>query len=207
MRTFSVNAVQGRVGMFLASFAMTAMAMAQDHAHAVEHASPSVVQDVKAGAAPAIVTLVVFALVFAILATLVWPKILGGLNERANKIADEIEAAEMARKQAKDALDEYQKSLSEARAEAQRMIEQARSQQLAVAATEKAKLESELSKERERAMKDIEAAKRAAVAELYKETAVLATTLASKILKRNINAADQAQLIEESLGQMQSMRN
>ena len=43
--------------------------------------------------------------------------------------------------------------------------------------------------------------------ELYAESAVLATTIASKILKRNITAADHQQLIQESLGQMQGMRN
>jgi F-type H+-transporting ATPase subunit b len=162
---------------------------------------------VKEGAVAAVATIVVFTLVFAILAVKVWPTIGKALDERANKIRDEIEAAEMARKQAKDSLDEYQAKLAEARAEAQRMIDQAKSQQLAVAASEKAKLEAELSKERERALRDIEAAKRAAVAELYSQSAVLATTLASKILKRNINTSDHQQLIEESLGQMQGMRN
>lgn len=162
---------------------------------------------VQQGLAPAITALVVFSLVFAVLAGKVWPTISKGLDERANKIRDEIEAAEMARKQAKESLDEYQQKLQEARAEAQRMIDQAKSQQLAMAASEKAKLEAELSKERERALKDIEAAKRAAVAELYSQSAVLATTLASKILKRNITTSDHQQLIEESLGQMQGMRN
>lgn len=174
-----------------------------DHAHEKVEAIPTVQQ----GLAPAITALVVFSLVFAVLAVKVWPLISKGLDERANKIRDEIEAAEMARKQAKESLDEYQAKLAEARAEAQRMIDQAKSQQLAVAASEKAKLEAELSKERERALRDIEAAKRAAVGELYSQSAVLATTLASKILKRNINTTDHQQLIEESLGQMQGMRN
>lgn len=174
-----------------------------DAAHEAVGAIPTQPQ----GIASAVTALVVFALVFAVLATKVWPTIATALDERANKIRDEIEAAELARKQAKEALEEYQKNLSEARAEAQRMIEQAKSQQLAVAAAEKAKLEAELAKERERAMRDIEAAKRAAVSELYAQSAVLATTIASKILKRSITSSDHQQLIEESLGQMQGMRN
>ena len=172
-------------------------------AHEKVEAIPSLQQGLWTG----VTALVVFTIVFAVLALKVWPTISRGLDERANKIRDEIEAAEMARKQAKQSLDEYQMKLQEARTEAQRMIDQAKSQQLAMAASEKSKLEAELSKERERALRDIEAAKRAAVAELYSQSAVLATTLAGKILKRNITTSDHQQLIEESLGQMQGMRN
>lgn len=159
------------------------------------------------GLVAAIVALAVFSLVFAVLAVKVWPNISRGLDERANKIRDEIEAAEMARKQAKDALDEYQSKLAEARAEAQRMIEQAKSQQLTVAAELKAKADAELTAMRSQAMRDIESAKKAAVSELYAQSATLATMLAGKILKRNINAQDHQALIEESLGQLQGMKN
>jgi F-type H+-transporting ATPase subunit b len=159
------------------------------------------------GAAPKLAALVVFGIVFAVLASGAWPKIAKGLADRENKLRSEIEAAELARKQAKEALEEYQQSLQQARAEAQRMIDQAKSQQLAVAASEKAKLEAELAKERERALRDIEAAKKAAVGELYNQSAALATTLAGKILKRNITPSDHQQLIDESLVQMQGLRN
>lgn len=195
---------------FVLAMAMpVAMAFAGEPEHGAAHNGPQAgaAATPQEGVASAVTALVVFGLVFAILAVKVWPAISGALDQRANKIRDEIEAAELARKQAKEALEQYQKNLSEARAEAQRMIEQAKSAQLAVAATEKAKLESELAKERERAMRDIEAAKRAAVSELYAQSAVLATTIASKILKRNITSSDHQQLIEESLGQMQGMRN
>lgn len=159
------------------------------------------------GLVAAIVALVVFSLVFAVLALKVWPTISKGLDERANKIRDEIEAAELARKQAKEALDEYQSKLTEARAEAQRMIEQAKSQQLTVAAELKAKADAELTAMRSQAMRDIESAKKAAVSELYAQSAALATILAGKILKRSINAQDHQGLIEESLGQLQGMKN
>jgi F-type H+-transporting ATPase subunit b len=187
----------------LTTLTLATTALAGDTGGEKVEAIPSLPQ----GLWSAVTALVVFTLVFAVLALKVWPTISSGLDERANKIRDEIEAAEMARKQAKESLDEYQMKLQEARTEAQRMIDQAKSQQMAMAASEKSKLEAELSKERERALKDIEAAKRAAVAELYSQSAVLATTLAGKILKRNITTSDHQQLIEESLGQMQGMRN
>jgi F-type H+-transporting ATPase subunit b len=162
---------------------------------------------VKQGFATGVTALIVFAITAAFLGTVVWPKISQGLDDRANKIKDEIEAAEQARKQAKDALEEYQKSLAQARAEAAKMIEATKAQQNQLAADLKAKSEVELNAMRERAMKEIDQAKRAAVSELYADATNLATMVAGKILKREINAQDQQRLVEESLGQLQSMRN
>ena len=46
---------------------------------------------------PFITTVVVSLIVFVVLGTVVWPKILKGLNERDAKILHEIESAEAAR--------------------------------------------------------------------------------------------------------------
>lgn len=181
---------------------------AAEHAggHA-EHEKADVIPTVSQGIVPGIVSLVIFTAVFGILAAMVWPKILKGLNDREEKIRSEIESAEAARRQAKDALEEYQQSLSQARAEAQKMIEQARIQQAAYAAELKAKAEAEASALRERAMKDIESAKRAALADIYTQTATLATSVASKILRREVRVDDQQRLVEESLQALQSAKN
>lgn len=162
---------------------------------------------VKQGFATGVTALIVFAITAAFLGVVVWPKISQGLDDRSNKIKSEIEAAEQARKQAKEALEEYQKSLAQARAEAAKMIEATKAQQNQLAADLKAKSEIELNAMRERAMKEIDQAKRAAVSELYADATNLATMVAGKILKREINAQDQQRLVEESLGQLQSIRN
>lgn len=163
------------------------------------------IANVSQGVASAVTALAVFAVVFAVLATKVWPTITKGLDERARKIREEIEAAENARKQAKDALEQYQQSLNQARAEAQKMIEQARVQQMALAAELKAKADAELGHMRERAMRDIEAAKRAAITEMYTQQSNLATAVAAKILRRELNAGDQDGLVQESLRELSSL--
>ena len=89
-----------------------------------------------------LVAIGVFAVVFVILAKAVWPKILGGLKDRENKIREEIEGAELARQQAKDALEQYQQSLAQARAEAQKMIETTKAQQATLAAELRAKADT-----------------------------------------------------------------
>lgn len=163
-------------------------AHADDHAHG--HAAPhGVIPSLEQAKAPAITALVVFLLVFGICSVAVWPAVLKGLRDREHKIRSEIAAAEQARKDAKEALEQYQNALANARAEAQREIEAARAQATAVAADLKAKADAELAVLRDQARNEIEAAKRAALAQVESNANTMAAGMASKILRRNVNAA------------------
>lgn len=181
---------------------------AGDAAHAAAaHADPGtagVLPTIQQGIVPMIVTLVVFAVVFAVLAVKVWPAISNGLKEREDKIRNAIEEAELAQEQAKAALEQYERNLAQARAEAQKMLDDAKNQQQAIAAELKAKAEVELNGMREKAKRDIESAKAAAVIELNGYAATLATDMARKILKREVSGGDQQRLITESLAELQT---
>lgn len=148
-----------------------------------------------------VMAIVVFGVAFFILSKTAWPRIIKGLEERENKIRSEVFAAEEARKRAAETLSEYEKSVAEARAEAQRMIEQTRAEQARLAADLKIRAEKELGEMRDQARQSIEAAKKAALADVYAEAANLATAVASKILQREVSAGDQGRLIEESVQQ------
>lgn len=148
--------------------------------------------------------LVVFIVFFVILNTSVLPKILSGLRDREQKIRSEIESAENARKSANDALRQYEKSLAEARAEATAMLERTKGEQQKLASELRAKADAELTLAREAATRDIEAAKREAVNEIYAMAASMASELAAKILKREIRPEDHRRLIEESLGELET---
>lgn len=184
-----------------ATFGVTAFALA------AEGEMVGAIPSVKQGFATGLTAVIVFIIVAAILQFLVWPKISKGLDDRANKIKEEIEGAEMARKQAKDALEQYQQSLAQARAEAQKEIDKARAQAQVIAAELKAKADVELNAMREKAMRDIDNAKKAAVAEVYSQSAQLATTMAGKILRRDVNAGDTQRLLDESVAQLAGSRN
>ena len=166
-------------------------------ADGVEHAEP-----MAANLMPAIMALVVFAIAFGILATVVWPKITKGLDDRDKKIRDEIQSAEEAREQAKAALDKYEAELANARSEASAMIQQARAEAKATADDLRARNEEELAELRGRATRDIEAAKESAISEIHAEAATLATAIASRILQREISVEDQQRLVNESLQQL-----
>jgi F-type H+-transporting ATPase subunit b len=185
-----------------------ALAAEEGHdAHAGGHETLQAIPSVNQGVVTGITAVVVFLLVLAILSLKVWPTITKALDARNNKIKSEIEAAEMARKQAKAALEDYEKSLAQARAEAQRMLDDTRAQQNKLAAELKARNEAELGQMRERAMKDIEGAKRAALNEIYADAATLATHVASKILGREVSSGDQQRLVEESLRELKSVQS
>lgn len=178
----------------------------EETGHGAHAAAPEAIQGVSEGLATGITALVVFFVVFGILSVKVWPTISRALAERAEKIRSEVAAAERARQQAKDALEQYQKSLAEARAEAQRMLEQTKASQQALAAELKAKADAELTQMKERARRDIEAAKRAALTEIYDAAAEFAGSMASKILRREVQAGDTRRLIEESLDELQTAK-
>jgi F-type H+-transporting ATPase subunit b len=156
---------------------------------------------------PAATTLVVFLVAFGFLYIKVWPKIIQGLDDRQNKIREEIESAEEARAQAKDALAEYERELASAHKEAGAMIAKAKEDAKAAAAELKTRNEAELAEMKQRAIRDLETAKRAAITELHAETATLAAQIAGRILPRELSAQDQQRLVDESLAELSAAKD
>jgi F-type H+-transporting ATPase subunit b len=151
---------------------------------------------------PGVTALAVFGIAFAVLGTMVWPKITKALDDREQKIRDEIASAEAARKQAEAAQREYQDSLAKAREEANQMIAKARADAKVVADELRTRNEAELTDMKTRATRDIEAAKQAAIGSLHAEASNLAVAIAGKILQREINPRDQQHLMEESIKEL-----
>ena len=146
--------------------------------------------------------LLVFGIAFAILYVKVWPVITKGLDDRDDKILGEIKAAEDARARASEALAEYEQSLAKAREQAQQTIAEAKAEAQRLGDEMKASNERELAERMARAKADIESARRAAVADIHANASELAAAVASRILKREINSADQADLVRDALGEL-----
>ena len=152
-------------------------------------------------------TLVVFGIFFAVLATVVWPKILAALQAREDKQRNDLKTAEDAAKKATASIAEYDAKLAEARKEAQGIVAEARTAAQQAANADKAKIEAEVATMKAAAKADIAAAKEQALTDIYAQTATLSTAVAGKILQREINADDQQQLINDSLAQFKSTQN
>jgi F-type H+-transporting ATPase subunit b len=209
-----LQATRNRLFVLAVTAIPATLAFAQEHApaatthatgaHADEHEVVGAIATKEQGVATAITALVVFIVVLAVLGAKVWPAISKALDERANKIKGEIEAAEAARMTAKAALEEYQANLAQARTEAQKMIADAKAQQQVQFAEMKAKTDAELAAMKAKAIGEIDAAKKAALAEVYNQTATLATSVAGKILQREVNSNDQQRFVSEALAGMKN---
>lgn len=173
----------------------------QEHAAEGAHGTPAQVLDT-ANWLPGVTALIVFAIAFAVLGIFVWPKITKALDDREQKIRDEIAGAEAAREQAKAALSEYQRNLAQSRDEANAMIAKARHDAKAVAEELRSRNEADLSEMKQRATREIEVARQAAVSSIYNEASNLAMSIAGKILNREITDRDQQHLVDESLREL-----
>lgn len=188
-----------------------AAAFAQQAGHAAagaaeEHGTKAgVLPTIEQGLVPMIVSLVVFIVVLAILSAKVWPAITKGLADREHKIKSEIEAAEAARAQAKSALEGYERALADARAQAQKELDAAKAAATAVANEMKAKTEADMAAAKDKVMREIEGAKKQALADIYGEASSLATMVAGKILQREINSHDQQRLVNDCLTEMKGV--
>lgn len=150
----------------------------------------------------ALYTIIVFVLFFVVLSVFVWPKILASLKAREDKVRGDLKGAEDAATAATATLAEYKQQLAEAQKEALQIVDESRGAAQQVAAQLKEQAQADMSKMRERAEADINAAKERAVSEIYEQTAALATQVAGKILRREINAGDQESLVRESIAKL-----
>ena len=147
-------------------------------------------------------TIVVFVIFLLLASKFVWPHILNGLDQRDQKLRDDLEAAEEARQQANAALLEYEEELKKARTEAGEMIATARQDAKAAAEELRSNNTRELAEMKHAATADINAAKKAAIGELHAEASTLAVAIASRILNREISSEDQQSLLSESLAEL-----
>jgi len=156
-------------------------------------------------AATAAWVLVIFIVLLAVLYPTAWKQVLEGLKKREEHIRKEIGDAEEARAKAEGTLKEYQSQLSAAEEKVREMIGVATAQGEKIAAEIRGKGQQEAEEAKRRAMRDIEEAGKQAVREIYAKAAELSTSIAGKILRRNLNAEDQQDLVRRSLEEMRSV--
>ena len=141
-------------------------------------------------------TLIVFAAIFTILAKYAFPLILGAVQAREAALTKALEEARADREAAAKLLAEHQAKIEAARGEAQKFIADGR----ATAETMKSTMLEETRKQQaellERAKRDIESEKSAAIAELRREAVGLAISAAGKVIEKNLDDAQNRKLVE-----------
>lgn len=147
-------------------------------------------------------TLVTFVLLLVLLKRMAWKPILTALDNRQNEIKDSLERAEKAKEEAQKILDENRASLSKAEEESKKIIDQSRTyaedlkeQMLKDSKVQAQKIISD-------ATTEIERKKESAFEELKNQIADISVNAAEKIMKENIDAEKNKQLVAKYLDEI-----
>lgn len=147
---------------------------------------------------------IVFALLLVVLTATAWKPILQGLEKRERGIAENISRAEKAASEAADKLAQYEAKLAAAAEESQRIVAEARKDAEAAGQKLIAAAQEEAARSRDRAVADIESAKRIALSELASQSTDLAMSLAQRVVGREVRAEDHQGLIQDMLTKLPS---
>jgi F-type H+-transporting ATPase subunit b len=147
-------------------------------------------------------TLVVFSVSVVVLVKGVFPKIREALDRRQAAIEESIDAAVRTRQEADVLLGEYRERLTEARAQADEIVERAR--QAATAVENEARTTAAARGEQmlEQTRRDIEAESRRMLDEIMRDVAELTVLATERVTRKTLTEADQRQLVQDALADL-----
>jgi F-type H+-transporting ATPase subunit b len=149
-------------------------------------------------------TIIVFLVLLVVIRAAAWKPIQKVLTEREKFITDSLQQAKKDREEAEARLREYGEKLESARAEATAIVAEARRDAEVV----KHKIEDDGKEEAAatlvRAKREIAVATDTAVKQLYTLSADLATNVASRIIRKELDAKEHQRLIAESIEELEA---
>ncbi|QGG94599.1 F0F1 ATP synthase subunit B [Actinomarinicola tropica] len=147
---------------------------------------------------------IAFIVLLALGMKFAYPAVASAMEARSEKIRSDLEAAERTRLDAEAEAEKYRASLGDAQAESARILDEARTSAESVRAERLAAAESEAAEIKAKAVADAEQIKAQALADLRSEVVALAVGAAEQVVQRNLDAAAQAELIENYINQVGS---
>jgi F-type H+-transporting ATPase subunit b len=150
-------------------------------------------------------TVLIFIVLFLVLAKYAFPPILGAVEARERSLQEAIDAAKADRAEAAALLAKHREELDGARNEAQRLIADGRAagERLRTELLEQTRVQQQ--ELLERAQRDIAAERDRAILELRREAVDLALAGAGKVIERNLDDATNRQIIESFLASVPPM--
>ena len=146
-------------------------------------------------------TLIAQALAFAgliwIIATKIWPPLLAAIEERQQKIAEGLAAADRSKKDLAQAEEKVNEVLREARAKANEIIAQAEARRAQIIDLAKDEAHAEAKRIRIQADAEIDAAATRAKEELRRQVAALAVAGAERLIRKEIDGNAHKALLDE----------
>ncbi len=142
------------------------------------------------------VQMIVFAIVIWITMTFIWPLMRGAMDEREQRIADGLTAAERGQSDLLEAGAKAQTIISEARDQAKEIVAQASGRATDIVDEARAGGEAERRRQLEATQAEIEVEINRARDELRGEVAAIAVAGAAKVLAREIDSGTHKDLLD-----------
>ena len=147
--------------------------------------------------------LVIFLVLLFLLKKYAFGPVMNILKEREEHIAAELDAAEQSSQEARALLEEQKKATKEAHAQIQEMLESAKKRSDAQAEEIVLTAKKEAQALKDMAAADIEREKEKAVEAIQEQIAKFSVEIAAKIMKKELNEADQKALVKSFIDDMQ----
>jgi F-type H+-transporting ATPase subunit b len=143
-----------------------------------------------------------FILLWALMKFVLLKPIQKTMADRSAKIRGDLDAAETAKDEGVSSLSEYEASLASARAEASRIIDDARSQAEEQRKEILAAAEAEVAELRTAANAEVVEAKNVALASMRSNVATIAVQAAEAVVQKRLDAVTQRQIIDDYLNRV-----
>ena len=137
-----------------------------------------------------------FLILFVIMAKKGFPAVKGAMDAQADKIRDDLDAADQAKTDAQSVKTDYEAQLADAKAESSRIINEARVTADQLKADLAVQAEASIAEMRERAAADVESSRQQAIADLRTEVASIALGAAERVVQSSLNAEVHGNLID-----------
>jgi F-type H+-transporting ATPase subunit b len=148
------------------------------------------------------ITIINILILFLVLRAILFKPVTKFMNARTQKIKDDIDKAEKDKRDAKQLLEQYEKRLADAEAEADAIIRTAREHAEAEAERIRTSARADADHMTSGARTRLEAERLAALAVFKTEAAALVVNAAGRLLKRELSGPDQLRYAAEALNQI-----
>lgn len=152
-------------------------------------------------------TLAVFLVLLIILSKLAWKPMMQGLEHRERAIHSALFEAQQARDEAARLRGQLEEQLRKANEQARDLLDEARRAAERTTAEMTAEAHKKIQADHDRLQREMNLAYEQARRDLQTQAAQLATLVAGKVIRRQLNPDDHRQLIEEALTELRQSGN
>jgi len=147
-------------------------------------------------------TIICFLITFFVLKKLAFGRVMEMIDQRRERIREAIDAADHARAEARNLLEEHKKLIGQAKSDAEDILAEAR--KVSDSQRERVREETEADRQRrlEETRRQIEQATHQALGEIRDEVGKLSVMAAEKITRKSLTDKDQQRLIDEALAEI-----